>query len=63
VFIGVDSDNVYVSADGGATAVPLGERPEHTSFVNYTLAVDPTDPRRTYVGTYDGGLLEFTASP
>jgi photosystem II stability/assembly factor-like uncharacterized protein len=63
LFIAVDSDNVYVSADGGTSRVPLGERPEHTSFVNYTLTVDPGDPRRTYVGSYSGGLLEFTASP
>ena len=53
VVIGVDYDGVQASTTSGAAFTPIGTQP--TKRVN-SLAVDPTDPKRIYAGTYNGFL-------
>ncbi|HEV7507894.1 MAG TPA: hypothetical protein VGS07_23625 [Thermoanaerobaculia bacterium] len=56
----VDQDNVYESEDGGQSWAPFAPGPSFY-YLN-TLALDPKDPCRIYVATFNRGLLAFTKS-
>jgi photosystem II stability/assembly factor-like uncharacterized protein len=60
LYAAVDQDNVYASEDGGQSWAPFAAGP---SLYNLnTLALDPKDPCRIYVATFNRGLLAFTRS-
>jgi photosystem II stability/assembly factor-like uncharacterized protein len=60
LYAAVDQDNVYESTDGGQTWTPFTAGP--SLYTLNTLTLDPKDPCRIYVATFNRGLLAFTKS-
>lgn len=58
LYAAVDQDNVYESEDRGQTWAPFAAGPS-LYYLN-TLALDPNDECRIYVGSFNRGLLAFT---